>query len=103
MAKKLNKLVARVAALERTVAEFLGVKKPGKTAKKAKKAKAAAKKPDTKKSKAKKSAAKSRKPAAAPKARPKSKSRKKQRVPIPGIEQLAISGEPQFVTPLDKV
>jgi hypothetical protein len=103
MAKKLNKLVARVVALEHALAKFLGGKKP-KSSRKAKKAKpASANKPAAKKpKKAHKPAAKAKSASPAKKS-PKKASGKKRRMPIPTIEQLAVSGEPQFVTPLDKV
>jgi hypothetical protein len=106
MAKKLSKLIARVTALEHALAKFLGVEKspPTKKAKKAKPARAkkgSAKTKKKKTAKAHKPAVKSKNSSPAKKVPAKKASGKKRRMPIPTIEQLAVSGEPQFVTPLD--
>jgi hypothetical protein len=127
MAKKLNKLMARVAALESTVAGLLGGwkakgKRVVRKVKKAKKAKAkkvapahkrkASKKPAVARKPAKASASKRipagktittpAKAAVPPKVKRKAPRRKSVRV-TPTVEQLAPSGAPQFVTPLDVV
>jgi len=115
MAKKLNKLAARVAALEHAIAEFFSARKPraAKTAKKSRKAKKAG---------AKKISAKAAKPSAAkksPKAESKAKApaktktktkakskkaatpgRKKTVLPPPA-SALVPSGAPEFATPVD--
>jgi hypothetical protein len=127
MAKKLNKLMARVAALESAIAGLLAggkakAKRVVRKAKKAKKAKAKKVAP-THRRKASKKAPGARKPtkasankripagktsaaitkvAAPPKVKKKAPRRKATRV-TPTIEQLAPSGAPQFVTPLDVV
>lgn len=108
MAKKLNKLVQRIAALEKAVADFFSApkkmvkrkaKKSAKTVKKPKAAKAASRPrkavarvaPVAKKSKVVK------RPAA------KKAVRKAKRAATPSPEQLAPSGEPNFTTPTSQV
>ena len=116
MAKKIKKVMARLSALEKTVTRLLtgGSRRP-KKARKAKKTKRVT----VKKAKLAKSAKKSKRKAvfkkrraAAPvakKALPKTAHHKKtkrkaiRRIPLPTIEQLAPSGAPEFVQPLDQV
>jgi len=120
MAKKLKKVVARLAALEKNVADFLTGKSRRKS-KKAKKSKKAARKLSGKKRKAaKKTASKpvakkakaarkakapsrAKKAAAKPVPVKKAKRRAARRVLPPTVEQLAPSGAPDFVRPLDQV
>jgi hypothetical protein len=122
MAKKLNKLMARVAALESAIAGLLagGKAKAKRVVRKAKKAKKvapahrrrASKKPAVARKSAKASKSKRTpagktittpaKAAVPPKAKKKAPRRKAVRV-TPTVEQLAPSGAPQFVTPLDVV
>jgi uncharacterized protein YdaU (DUF1376 family) len=114
MAKKINKLMARVTALEKSIAEFFATQKPvrknkKKTAKKivkkkAKKAvRAAAPKKAVKKIR-KPETAKTRKSAVSVVAKKPGKPKAKKRVAPPtSIAQIAPSGLPDFVQPLDKV
>jgi hypothetical protein len=110
MAKKLNKLLARIEALEKAVAGFLtGRKAPRKKAAKASRRKAVKKTAKKTVAKSKRAVRKTKRKTAS---RPKTKAAKapvaarraiaKKRVP-PTIAQLAPSGMPDLVTPLDKV
>lgn len=105
MAKKLAKLAARLAALEKTVAGLLSAGRTAK-AKKKKPAKKSApkKKPAAKKKKTAPAPKPVRKPAPARKAAAPAKkaARKKSRRP-PTIEKLAPSGMPEFVAPHDQI
>ena len=99
MAKKLNRLIARIEALETTIAKILlGQKTSRKTAKPKRPAKA---KPTKRKAAARRATGKAAaKPAATKKAARKKPSRKK-RPRTPTIDQLVPRGAPEFVTPLE--
>jgi hypothetical protein len=102
MAKRNQSLAGRVAAVEKAVARFFTGKrkKARKVAKKSKRSKAlAARKAKTKTKSNRKSSPKRAKKSVVPRAARKSKRRPTATVPTP--DQLAPSGEPNFVTPTD--